>query len=140
MPLLSFLGFAPRGEIELSEASVMLPPFLILGLSSGSEVDGLLHTMDGEFFWACARDNDKSYSQLPVNKALTCPKLGHWPLPGWRRKTRSVQKDELNKVFRPDLLSLGIKWSCICVGKEMCCTQDECVMRNACCCGLTECA
>ena len=32
-------------------------------------------------------------------------------------------KNELNSEFRSDLLPLGIKSSCICVGKEVCCTQ-----------------
>ena len=45
-----------------------------------------------------------------------------------------MQKDELIKVLRLDLLPLEIKWSCICAGKEMCHTQYECVMRNPGCC------
>ena len=49
-------------------------------------------------------DNDHSFSELPVDKALTFPEgreLGLW------RLLRSTQK-QLNKVFRSDLLPLEI--------------------------------
>ena len=76
------------------------------------------------------------------NKALTCP----WGQGAWavalsligEEKTRSMQ-DTLNKVFRPDLLPLGIKWSCICAGKELRSAQDECVVRNPGCCFFDGC-
>ena len=68
--LLSFLGFESRGEIELSEASVMLPPFLVLGLSFGSEVHGVLHEVDSvSSFCACARDNDKVVQSTPCEQS-----------------------------------------------------------------------
>ena len=77
--------------------------------------------------------NDHS-SQLPVNKALTCPEgqsAGAVASPWLAKEIRSVQKDEVVrslrsvKEFRSDLLPLGIKRSCIGVGKEMCCFQYE---------------
>ena len=60
------------------------------------------------------------------------------PLPGWRRKTRSMQ-DSLNNVFSSDLLPLEVKWTCICAGKEVRFTRDEYVVRNPGCCFLDEC-
>ena len=84
-------------------------------------------------------DNDHSFSELSVHKALTCPEgLSAWAVaPPWLAKEiRSMQKDELNKAFRSDLLPLGIKWFCICAKKEMCYTQYECIMRNPGCCCL----
>ena len=87
-------------------------------------------------------DNDHSHSQLLVNKALTCTKGQEWlgRGPSLAKDIRSMERVELNKVFRSDLLPLGKKWSCICVGKAMCCTQYECVMRNPGCCCLNHCA
>ena len=44
--------------------------------------------------------------------------------PRWLvKEIRSMQKDELDDVFTSDLLPLGRVWSCICVGKDKCCTQ-----------------
>ena len=37
-------------------------------------------------------------------------------------------------VLRSDLLPFEMKWSCICAGKEMCITQNECDVGNAGCC------
>ena len=70
--------------------------------------------------------NDHS-SQLPVNKALTCPEgqsAGAVASPWLAKEIRSVQKDEVVrslrsvKEFRSDLLPLGIKRSCIGVGRR----------------------
>ena len=64
-------------------------------------------------------------SQLPIHKALT------WPMgqSAWALGTSLVGEDIsrnkvdlLNKVFRSDLLPLGIKRSSICVGKTRCIT------------------
>ena len=81
-------------------------------------------------------DNGHSFSQRPVHKALTCPQgrvLGSCSTPWLAKEIPSKQKI-LNNVFRSDLLPLEVKWSCICAGKEMCFTQDECVIRNPGCC------
>ena len=40
----------------------------------------------------------------------------------------------LVKVFDSDVLPVEMKWSCICAGKEMWFTEDECVMRDPGCC------
>ena len=79
-------------------------------------------------------DNDHSFSQLPVHKALTRPQgQSAWAvasLVGEGKSLSAKKKKPLNNVFRSHLLPLEIQCSCICAGKEMCFTQDECVMRN----------
>ena len=87
-------------------------------------------------------DNDHSYSQLPVNKALTCPKGSEClavAFPWLAKEIRPKRKEELNNVFGSDLLPLEVKWACICARKELRFTQDECVVRSPGCCFLDEC-
>ena len=73
-------------------------------------------------------DNDHSFGQLPVHKALTCSEgQSAWSVapPRLAKEIRSMHLS-LIKVLRSDLLPLEIKRSCICAGKEMCCTQNVC--------------
>ena len=47
-------------------------------------------------FLALHTDDDHSFSQLPVHKALTCPEgqsAWAWPLPGWRKKFAKCKKN-----------------------------------------------
>ena len=97
MLLLSWAS-ASRGEIEL----VMLPPFLGPGTFSGSEVGGVLLDMDGEFFVPALVTMTNSVQSTPFGQTADLPQGPECLGPPWRAKeTRSMQKDELNKVFRP---------------------------------------
>ena len=87
-------------------------------------------------------DDDRSFSELSVHKALTCPEgqstWGRGPSPGWRGKLAPCKKN-CSKVFRSDL---RMNWSCICaeVGRCGSLRVSVCVMRkeNPVCCFLAE--
>ena len=82
------------------------------------------------------KDNDHAFSQLSALKALTCRARvrGPWPSLVSQGNSVNAKKNYQSRCFRSDLLPLETKWSCIGAGKEMCFTQDECVMRNTGCC------
>ena len=55
--------------------------------------------------------------------------LGRGPFPFGEETNRPMQ-NKFNNAFRSDLLPLEVKWACICAGKELRFTQDECVVRK----------
>ena len=61
--------------------------------------------------------------------------LGSWALPVWRRK-KSLDARQIKQCVPLRSLPLEVKCACICAGKELRFTQDECVVRSPGCCHL----